>query len=231
MACVTRPPRRPASRASSVVHSWPVPALCAAFPPWLASSRWRFGSIEPNPRLPLNAISLTPLNRHACYRVVSARRTKHPARARSTRSTIEAIARCSPSPRLPPLLAERHRLAVERPPELFLEERRLRGAGGDLLAVLVALQPTTHRSLDLRELERPFFQRFDERLGCGLVGVLILVGVLVIGLGFVVILVLIRRLLAFLALGLLVVLLVLVLRFLLVLVVVVRGLGFLRRLL
>src|SRR6185369_17923789 len=42
------PPLRPASRASSEVNSWAVPFSCAARPPSLAISRWRFGSIDAN---------------------------------------------------------------------------------------------------------------------------------------------------------------------------------------
>jgi hypothetical protein len=44
------PPLRPAERASSLVHSWAVPCLCAARPPLLAISRCLWGSIEANPR-------------------------------------------------------------------------------------------------------------------------------------------------------------------------------------
>jgi len=36
---LTCPPRRPAERASSAVHSWAVPFSCAARPPLLAISR------------------------------------------------------------------------------------------------------------------------------------------------------------------------------------------------
>src|SRR6187551_491665 len=44
------PPLRPASRASSLVHSWAVPFWCAALPPLLAISRCLARSIEANPR-------------------------------------------------------------------------------------------------------------------------------------------------------------------------------------
>src|SRR3954471_12477765 len=44
------PPFRPASRASSLVHSCAVPFWCAALPPLLAISRCLFRSIEANPR-------------------------------------------------------------------------------------------------------------------------------------------------------------------------------------
>lgn len=44
------PPLRPASRASSFVHSWAVPFACAALPPLLAISRCFLGSIDANPR-------------------------------------------------------------------------------------------------------------------------------------------------------------------------------------
>src|SRR5687768_17588097 len=44
------PPLRPASRASSLVHSWAVPFWWAALPPLLAISRCFTRSIEANPR-------------------------------------------------------------------------------------------------------------------------------------------------------------------------------------
>ena len=44
------PPLRPASRASSLVHSCAVPFWCAAFPPLLAISRCLARSIDANPR-------------------------------------------------------------------------------------------------------------------------------------------------------------------------------------
>ncbi len=44
------PPLRPASRASSLVHSCAVPFWCAAFPPLLAISRCLALSIDANPR-------------------------------------------------------------------------------------------------------------------------------------------------------------------------------------
>ena len=47
----TSPPLRPATRASSDVHSWAVPFACAARPPLLAISFWRFASIDANPLL------------------------------------------------------------------------------------------------------------------------------------------------------------------------------------
>src|SRR5690349_3040131 len=45
------PPLRPATRASSGVHSCAVPFACAALPPLLAISRWREASIDAKPRL------------------------------------------------------------------------------------------------------------------------------------------------------------------------------------
>jgi len=47
----TSPPLRPATRASSDVHSWAVPFACAARPPLLAISFWRFASMDANPLL------------------------------------------------------------------------------------------------------------------------------------------------------------------------------------
>lgn len=44
------PPFRPASRASSDVHSWAEPFKCAALPPFRAISRCLLRSIEANPR-------------------------------------------------------------------------------------------------------------------------------------------------------------------------------------
>src|SRR5579864_2624381 len=44
------PPLRPASRASSLVHSWAVPFWCAARPPLLAISRCLWRSIDAKPR-------------------------------------------------------------------------------------------------------------------------------------------------------------------------------------
>src|SRR5262245_11861447 len=44
------PPFRPASRASSLVHSCAVPFWCAALPPLLAISRCLLRSIDANPR-------------------------------------------------------------------------------------------------------------------------------------------------------------------------------------
>jgi hypothetical protein len=44
------PPLRPASRASSDVHSCAVPFWCAALPPLLAISRCLLRSIDANPR-------------------------------------------------------------------------------------------------------------------------------------------------------------------------------------
>src|SRR6266511_3840678 len=51
------PPLRPASRASSLVHSWAVPFWCAALPPLLAISRCFARSIEANPRSSLATLT------------------------------------------------------------------------------------------------------------------------------------------------------------------------------
>jgi hypothetical protein len=50
----------PARRASSDVNSWAVPFWWAAFPPSLAISRWRWGSIDANPRFLVPELCLLP---------------------------------------------------------------------------------------------------------------------------------------------------------------------------
>ena len=56
------PPLRPASRASSLVHSCAVPFWCAALPPLLAISRCLPLSIEANPRSSLATMCLPPVS-------------------------------------------------------------------------------------------------------------------------------------------------------------------------
>src|SRR5947207_8274246 len=55
------PPLRPASRASSLVHSCAVPFWCAALPPLLAMSRCLLRSIDANPRSSLATITSSHL--------------------------------------------------------------------------------------------------------------------------------------------------------------------------
>src|SRR3990170_7777292 len=55
------PPLRPASRASSLVHSCAVPFWWAALPPLLAISRCLARSIDANPRSSLATLSLLAL--------------------------------------------------------------------------------------------------------------------------------------------------------------------------
>ena len=54
------PPLRPASRASSLLHSWALPFWCAALPPLLAISRCFARSIDANPRSSLATVILHP---------------------------------------------------------------------------------------------------------------------------------------------------------------------------
>jgi len=54
------PPLRPASRASSLVHSWAVPFWWAALPPLLAMSRCFARSIDANPRSSFATLSSSP---------------------------------------------------------------------------------------------------------------------------------------------------------------------------
>ena len=58
---LARPPLRPASRASSLVHSWAVPFWCAALPPLLAISRCLARSIDANPRSSLATVIPPPV--------------------------------------------------------------------------------------------------------------------------------------------------------------------------
>src|SRR4051812_13433242 len=67
------PPLRPASRASSLVHSWAVPFWCAAFPPLLAISRCLAGSIDANPRSSFATVFLLPVPRVRERRIEPAR--------------------------------------------------------------------------------------------------------------------------------------------------------------
>src|SRR5688572_10850401 len=55
------PPLRPASRASSLVHSWAVPFWCAALPPLLAISRCLARSIDAKPRSSLATVDPPPV--------------------------------------------------------------------------------------------------------------------------------------------------------------------------
>src|SRR4029077_12333959 len=73
------PPFRPASRASSLVHSCALPFWCAARPPLLAMSRCLSRSIDANPRSSLAICS--PLRAPRC-RQVTAAATDVPSRRR-----------------------------------------------------------------------------------------------------------------------------------------------------
>src|SRR4026209_876169 len=69
------PPLRPASRASSLVHSCAVPFWCAAFPPLLAISRCLVRSIDANPRSSLATVLLLP-GTYVCPGLLVTRRAR-----------------------------------------------------------------------------------------------------------------------------------------------------------
>ena len=86
----SRPPLRPATRASSDVHSWAVPFACAARPPLLAISFWRFASIDANPLLlfpdPDIRASIKLGSCHLAPQIPNGRYLRGPCTTQSTRT-------------------------------------------------------------------------------------------------------------------------------------------------
>src|SRR5258708_16162562 len=75
------PPLRPASRASSLVHSCAVPFWCAALPPLLAISRCLLRSIDAKPRSSLSTLpSPMPIRSEKMVRTLGQGATTMPLR-------------------------------------------------------------------------------------------------------------------------------------------------------